>query len=256
LKRLLHIDGDILEFQVATMLEVPTDWGDDFWTLHADAKRGKEDLDHCISNLKDTLKADEMVLALSNYDNPFRKQVLPTYKNNRKATRKPIIWGEMRNHLKEKYVWKEKPGLEGDDILGIMATNGIETYKRKGIERIIVTIDKDLLTIPGLHYNMRKQELGIMEISEADADYFHMMQTLMGDQADGYSGCPGVGPSKAEKILGDCERTYKAMWPKVVAAYVQAKLSEAVALQMARVARILRASDYDFKKQEVKLWNP
>ena len=47
-----------------------------------------------------------------------------------------------------------------------------------------------------------------------------------------------------------------ALWAVVLAAYEKAGLTEADALAQARVARILRASDYDFKQKKVKLWNP
>ena len=222
--------------------------------MHCDAKAAKEQMVASIETIKETLKADEMIFALSNYDNPFRKLVLPSYKSNRKATRKPVVWGELRAYLKDTYVWKEKPRLEGDDILGILATK--QAVADKNREKIIVTIDKDLLTIPGLHYNMRKTELGVMEITQAQADKMHMIQTLTGDPTDGYKGCPKVGKVGAEKILGDCEPTYEAMWPQVVKAYAAAGLSEEVALQQARVARILRAEDWDFKNERVKLWEP
>lgn len=250
MKRLLLIDGDILVYQTATTLETPIDWGDDFWTLHVDAKAAKEQMVATIEGLQRDLKADEIVFALSNYDNPFRKQILPTYKSNRKTVRKPVVWGELRRFMQEQYVCKEKPGLEGDDILGIMAT-----MKHTG-ERVIVTIDKDLLTIPGLNYNMRKPELGVIEVSQAQADRWHMFQTLVGDTCDGYKGCPKMGPAGAEKILVECDSTYQTMWPAVVRAFVKAGLSEEVALVQARVSRILRAEDYDFKKGAVKLWEP
>ena len=258
MKRLLLIDGDILVYQTATTMETPIDWGDDFWTLHVDAKAAKEAMVAEIEGLAEKFKPCDMIFALSNYENPFRKLVLPTYKNNRKATRKPVVWGEMRQYLKDTYEWREKPGLEGDDILGIMATRVGPIMKGlpAAVEKIIVTIDKDLLTIPGLHYNMRKTELGVVEVSQQQADRWHMFQTLIGDTCDGYKGCPKVGPAGAEKILGAVEPTYAAMWPEVVKAYVKAGLSEEVALQQARVARILRAEDWDFKKSEVKLWVP
>ena len=77
------------------------------------------------------------------------------------------------------------------------------------------------------------------------------MQTLTGDPTDGYSGCPSIGKVSAERILKD-----NSTWQAVVDTYKKKKLSEDAALQQARVARILRASDYDFKKKEIKLWLP
>jgi DNA polymerase-1 len=62
-----------------------------------------------------------------------------------------------------------------------------------------------------------------------------MYQTLVGDTSDGYPGCPGIGPVKAEKVLG-----MPPNWQDVVGAYRAAKLTEADALVQARVARILR----------------
>jgi DNA polymerase-1 len=92
----------------------------------------------------------------------------------------------------------------------------------------------------------------IVEVTEEEADYFHMVQTLTGDATDGYSGCPGVGPVRAEKLI----KNMTDPWTEVVKAYEKAGLSEQDALVQARVARILRASDYDFRRKEVKLWTP
>ena len=90
-----------------------------------------------------------------------------------------------------------------------------------------------------------------LDISEADADRFFLKQALMGDATDGYSGCPSVGEKTAEKILGN-----RPDWSLVVKAYAAKSLSENHALTQARLARILRWSDWDEKKQIVKLWEP
>ena len=73
----------------------------------------------------------------------------------------------------------------------------------------------------------------------------------MGDATDGYSGCPGIGPKTAEKVLEQgCD------WATVVGCFKAKGLSEEAALIQARVARICHAKDYDFEKKEVILWNP
>jgi DNA polymerase-1 len=92
-----------------------------------------------------------------------------------------------------------------------------------------------------------------MTISEAQADYYHMFQTLVGDTSDGYKGCPGVGKVKAEALLSDHDRSH---WDIVKAAYEKAKLTEQDALTQARLARILRWSDWDNTKKEPILWTP
>ena len=75
---------------------------------------------------------------------------------------------------------------------------------------------------------------------------------------DGYSGCPGIGPKRAARILDGVfgDPGGPGDWDAVVKTYVKAGLSEEEALVQARVARILRWGEYDRKKGKVKLWNP
>ena len=82
-----------------------------------------------------------------------------------------------------------------------------------------------------------------------------MHQTLTGDISDNYKGLKGVGEKTATKILHGL-KTKKEMWEAVVAQYKKQNLSEKDALLQARVARICRASDYNFKRQRPILWRP
>jgi DNA polymerase-1 len=243
--RTLLIDGDVFVYQFACAAEVATHWGDDFWTLHADAKTTKEKLDAFMDELKAKLEADHLIIALSDPTrNYFRKQILPTYKANRDKVRKPIILKELRGYMEAQYECFERPGLEGDDVLGILATS----EKIVKGEKVIVSIDKDLKTIPGLHYNTNKPELGVYAITEEEADYWHLFQTLTGDPSDGYSGCPGIGPKKAEELLAD-----SATWETVERVFQKAGLGSEEAKAQSQMARILRAQDYDFVKKKAKL---
>lgn len=82
-----------------------------------------------------------------------------------------------------------------------------------------------------------------------------MYQTLVGDTVDGYSGCKGIGDKTARKILGEVgEHSLSEMWQAVINTYKSKGYTEDDALLNARMARILRAEDYDFKNKEVKLW--
>jgi len=96
----------------------------------------------------------------------------------------------------------------------------------------------------------------VKEVTEDEADYWHMMQTLTGDTADGYPGCPGIGEKTAAKLLDEHYGDLSAMWEAVLEAYEKKKLSPEVALVQAQIARICRRNDYDFKKKEVILWTP
>ena len=250
MSRTLLLDGDIFAYQIASSAEVPIDWGDDLWTLHSDFGPAKVKLEDRFKELQDKLKADKLIVALSDSEN-FRKAVYPYYKANRLDRRKPLVLKPLREWIESTFNTYRRPGLEGDDVLGILYTR-----KRKPDEEfIIVSLDKDMKTIPGLLYNDGKPELGIRRVTPKEADYWFLFQTLTGDTTDNYPGCPGIGPKKAADIL-EGFTTVQEFWPKVVAAYEKAKLTEEDALTMARVARILRAENFDFKKKEVRLWTP
>ena len=145
-------------------------------------------------------------------------------------------------YLKETYTTFTLHECEADDALGILATDG--SYSRN----VIVSIDKDMLTIPCEYFNMDTEVTET--VVESVADYMHLYQTLVGDPTDNYKGCPGVGPKKAAEILK------KPTWDSVLSAFHKVGLTEEDALVQARVAKILRADDYDFKREEVRLWEP
>lgn len=249
MKRTLLIDGDIFAYQIAAASERPIDWGGDLWTLHSDMAEARIKLYDRLQNIQETLEADDMIVCLSDDDN-FRKRIYPKYKSNRDGKRRPMILVPLKEYIEDTYTTYKRPSLEADDVLGILSTS----KKIVKGERVIVSMDKDLKTIPGLFYNLNNPEFGVQVIDEAEADYWHMYQTLCGDTSDGYPGCPGVGPKKAERLLEGLSPA--DMWPAVAEAFVKAKLSEQEALVMARVARILRVQDYNFQKKEPHLWKP
>ncbi|HCL3314588.1 TPA: hypothetical protein N2A14_002596 [Pseudomonas aeruginosa] len=268
------IDGDVFAYEIAAGAEEATHWGDGLWTLHAWEEPAKARLLGRIDELGRAIGADRIIVALSDSDN-WRKQVLPSYKENRVGQRKPMLLNLLKELLQEEHEVFVRPTLEADDVLGILAT-----WSGLNGEKVIVTKDKDLQTIPGLHYLSHKEELGVFEVSQEEADKWHLIQALAGDITDGYSGCPGIGIETARKILEEphgweqYEHTFKSgarkgetemrwqkcdvdsPWDAVLSHYRRAGLGEEEALRQARVARICRASDYDFKTKQVKLWTP
>jgi DNA polymerase-1 len=241
----LLIDADMYLFQAASACEVETNWGDDHWTLHSDAGAVRRMFGETVDKFMDELHQElgspvnRPILCFSDPTRrSFRHDLTETYKQARKGTRKPLAYAAVRNQLSEAYKTIIKPRLEADDVMGIVATRAPGKF-------IIVSGDKDMLSIPGRVY--RGSELH--EISEAQADLYHLTQTLTGDPTDGYPGCPGIGPVKA---VGFASRG----WLGVVDAFKRAKLTEEDALLQARLARILRSSEWDFTTSEVKLWQP
>jgi DNA polymerase-1 len=73
----------------------------------------------------------------------------------------------------------------------------------------------------------------------------------MGDATDGFSGCPTVGAKTAEKILSK-----SPSWSTVVSTYAKHNLNETYALTQARLARILRFTDWDVERSQIILWEP
>lgn len=237
------IDADILAYQAASSVEHPINWGDGLWTLHSFQDDAKASFEAMVHSLTAKAGSDDYVLMFSSTTN-WRKDVLPSYKSNRANTRKPLLLSFLRHWAMENFSFSIQDNLEGDDLLGIAATSRSDV--------IVVSLDKDLKTVPGYHYNFGKEEF--FEITEEQADYWHMLQTLTGDATDGYAGCPGVGPKTAEKILKD--KPKEEWWEAVVKAYAKAGLGEEEALVQARVARILRSSDYNATEKQVILWSP
>jgi 5'-3' exonuclease len=268
------IDGDSFIYSAASAHEYECEWDHDLWTLHAHLSEAIAHFDRSIEALQEQAQADAVVVALTDGQN-WRKDVMPSYKSHRAKTRKPLIYRPMREYCAEKYNTFQRPMLEGDDVLGILATAKITWLKG---ERVIVSIDKDLQTIPGTHLRLDTGTLRVISVEEADR--FHLLQTLAGDASDGYPGCPGVGMTTGAKLLDDglvlVPRTKVISrgprkgeqeiewvpeipgtpWEVVVSAFQRAGLTEDVALMNARVARICRASDYNFETREVRLWTP
>ena len=187
-----------------------------------------------------TLISKRVVIALGGKNN-FRKTINPDYKSNRKATRKPTVYNPLRNWVEENYKCISFDGLEGDDVMGILGTSDDII---KGVKTLL-TSDKDLKTIPATHWFMGDDDYTI--INEAEADYNHFFQTLTGDVTDGYKGCPSIGKVTAAKILDPLKDNVKSMWRAVVATYESKGLNEKVAIMEARMARILRSSDFNFE---------
>jgi len=114
----------------------------------------------------------------------FRYQVatiLP-YKGNRDGNEKPFYYDAIRQFFVDIYGAKLSSGMEADDAIGL-ATDPEED--------IIVTIDKDLDCIPGVHYNWNR--LDCYYVSELDANRHFFKQVLVGDKTDNILGLFGVG---------------------------------------------------------------
>ena len=176
----------------------------------------------------------------------YRAGIFPTYKANRRKESKVAGWPALVASVEQLALssgWQvaRLANVEADDVLGILC----------GADDVIVSIDKDLLTVPGCHFRGGVQ----LQQSLHEANLAFFSQALIGDRSDHYPGCPGVGEKGAEKLLATCKNEQQ-MWTAVIGAYQKAGLDPQAALVQARCARILRSGEYDHDQQQPILWQP
>lgn len=88
--------------------------------------------------------ASESKLILSGKSN-FRKEIDPSYKAHRKSE-KPKYFYDLREYAVGELGAYETVNIEADDELGLL----------QGEDTFIVGEDKDLTTIPGWHYRLKR----------------------------------------------------------------------------------------------------
>ena len=231
-------------------MEKETKWDEDTWTLYASEADTFFAADRYIENLQEDHGIEDVVIAISCSEN-FRKDFYPDYKANRKGVRRPMTLKPLIEYFKQNYDHVVLPRIEADDVIGILVTEEPGKY-------LVDCIDKDMLTIPGINLTHLDSP-----VTELEAFRFHMAQTLMGDTADHYKGCPGIGEKRAfqflNKVLDENPEDYKkALWDETLRlfekAYKDVNGGPEEALQMARVSKILTADLWDGSKPI--LWNP
>lgn len=151
-----------------------------------------------IRNIAYEVGADETEIYLSDRAN-WRDKIatIQKYKGNRDDKRRPLHHDKVVEYMKEKLGAIVVEGLEADDML---AHRQLELQK-EGHDPVICSVDKDLLQIPGKHYNF--QSMKKLLVSEDTALKNKWMQVLTGDRTDNIPGLRKVGPVTAEKILAD-----------------------------------------------------
>lgn len=248
------IDADVLIYEAAVAAEEAYEWEPDLWSYRGDMAKARRLFADSVESICAAVNASDFRLPLTDPSRNWRLDILPTYKGNRKEVRRPLLRRPLFDWVLGEYgpaVAYMRPTLEGDDVAGLMLTNNAIVAGPK----VLVSIDKDMKTLPGRHYNPRTGKW--LTVTQEQANYALMYQTLTGDTTDGYRGCPGCGPKAATKLLDEAAPGgLPAMWAAVVKRYKAAGLTAEDALVQARVARILRHGDYDYKQRKPILWTP
>jgi len=236
----LLIDADYIVYKSCAGAEEDYDWGDDVVMVVSRFSDAMKNVQRELTKIKNEFMWDtpELVLFFSDSKN-FRKKIYPDYKGHRNR-KKPCAYKRVIDALRDQYKVIRMAELEADDAMGIYAT--------ANPGNIIVSPDKDLRQIPGRLFNLDE----MVEVTAEEGRRWHLIQTLAGDQTDGYSGVPGIGVKRAVSLFEEHGYT----WDTVVTAFADKDLDEDVALTNARLAKILTCDDYDTTRNRVIPWTP
>ena len=195
------IDHDLVVFRCAASAENDS--------LNIAIHRAESLLDELLTKTG----ADSYRAFLSGKSN-FRKTIYPEYKANRTAP-KPVHLEALREYALEKQNAELAPDtLEADDALGINQTD----------DTMIVSLDKDLLMVPGKHFSWEIKGKGWTKPDKfftQDAIggmRLFFEQCLKGDTADNIKGIEKIGNKRAAALLADCV-TEQQMFDAVRNAY-------------------------------------
>jgi len=148
----------------------------------------------------------------------FRHEAYPPYKAQREETPEDIKLSVpyIKEILQAMHIpVLQADGFEADDVIGTLATKAGQA----GVETYMLTPDKDYgqLIAPNVFMFKPRHGGGYDKIGESEIkekygiDSAHKvidLLALMGDSADNYPGCPGVGEKTAVKLInefGSCE---------------------------------------------------
>ena len=152
----------------------------------------------------------EGYLSLDSESN-FRNAIAVTapYKGNRKAA-KPHHYDLIRDRLLTYWEFHGIIGQEADDSLA-------QEQTEQGDKTVIVSIDKDMLQVPGWHYNFVNRTMQKLTFFEGFRNF--CVQMLMGDKVDNIIGLHRVGIKTAQKIVNDTSPWEAALLETVALEY-------------------------------------
>lgn len=227
---------------------------EDGYKPEIEQRRNVEPVENALHNVKSMIETamealavspDEVEIHLSGPGN-YRDQVatIKPYKGNRDESHKPTHGDAIKQYMEKNWVTVWSEDEEADDTLGY---THYALWQEDPFSSVLVTADKDLNMIPGLHYNFLKEEQFYVDEDEANA--FFWTQMLTGDSTDNIVGCPGIGPKRAAAALEGC-RTPREMYDVVHALYVQHYGPQAneVLTEMGQLLWI--------RRQPEELWTP
>jgi len=193
------LDGDLIAYRASASCEPtrakpflePPEVA--LWRLHDMIER------ICIAT-----NSSEIECYLGGSDN-FRYNIYPLYKANR-TKEKPTYLESCRELLVTQYGSSIVNGMETDDMLGIRQT------QLDGASRIC-SLDKDLLMIPGHHFNWVSQEFKL--VSPLDGLKTFYKQLILGDKSDNIPGFDGALRGSCPKFVAKLQEPIDSMTEEI-----------------------------------------
>ena len=200
------IDADSIYFRSACSQEKKT------YNMYSKKRELVKSIDFTMKEIEGECFMGDSYVAVKGRGN-FRKDIYPQYKATRPELteqRKELL-NHGYNYMVDKYGAVPAHNMEADDLVSIWAHECIDSDE----PYVVAGIDKDLLQIPGNHYNYNKKTHQCVDPDTAN--YNLMLQCITGDNSDNIPGIQGVGPVKAKKILAGIPSP--RMWNRVQAAW-------------------------------------
>lgn len=193
----------------------------------------KNMVDQMLKGIVENLECDnlEIIVGPPSGSQIFRHELYPQYKANRKDSDRPVHLGAIRKYLIDAHKATVANDMETDDLLGIVQCEEEAS--------VIASIDKDLLMIPGHHYNIDTKEVllaedpGTLILSRAKNNSLVLRgtgfkwfaaQMLLGDKVDNIpKPSKGLGPKKVYDLLEEAN-DIDSMWKVIQKVYSTSKL--------------------------------
>ena len=184
----LLIDADYIVYKCCAGCETEIDWGDDVIMVTSRFTDAYNSVRREIRKIESNFFNTSSVILFFSDSVNFRKSIFPDYKGHRQR-KKPCGYRRVIEQLKTEYEVIRMRTPEADDAMGIYAT--------LHADNVICSPDKDMRQIPGKLYDLAD----VTEITPEEGANWHLIQTMAGDQTDGYAGIPGVGIKRAVTLL-------------------------------------------------------
>ncbi|RBP98654.1 DNA polymerase I [Bifidobacterium aemilianum] len=203
---LLVVDGHSLAFRAFFALPV-----DNFTTSKGLPTNAIWGFTNMLAQVVEKEEPDRLAVAFDMAGGTFRNKMLPDYKGTRDAAPEellaqlPIIQ-ELLEAMGVTYI--EKPGYEGDDIIGTLASMGQEA----GYKTLVLSGDRDAFQLiddhvtvlyPGHHFKDLKHmdAQAIIDKYKVEPWQYPDLAAIRGETSDNIPGVPGVGDGYAARWI-------------------------------------------------------